>query len=189
MGLAYQREKPGLVIAIGLAAIGLTLAMSFRFASENATHRPYESLREIYMDAPEYVPIHAPKEYYDVVRFGEVNKHAPPVIYDRSAGKVTLLRRGPERLVYSIELAEPRKAILHQFYWPQWQLWREDYSIELGYDEYGRAVADLDVGSYQVELRLVPTTGQTVGGWLSGLGAILLIGCIALSMRSTAVDK
>jgi hypothetical protein len=189
MGLAYQRRKPGLVLATGIVAIAMTLAMSFRFASENVTHRPYESLREIYMDAPEYVPAYAPKEYYQVVRFGEVNRHAPPVIYDPAAGRIALVRRGPERLVYAVDLTRPAKAIFHQFYWPQWQMWQKDDPIPLGYDEYGRAVAELEKGNYQVELKLEPTTGQKVGVWLSALGVILLLGSIALTMSNASSGK
>jgi len=181
ISLGYQslRHKPVMIVAL-LAGM-LTIAMSVRFAKENAEHRPYESLRNLYMDAPEYVPAYAQKEYYQVVRFGEVNKHAPAVIYDQSAGRVALIRKGPERQVYSVNLTRPTKVIFHQFYWPQWQLWRGDYPVSVGYDEYGRAVAELETGSYQLEMKLIATDGQTIGAMLSGLGAAVLTGLISLT--------
>jgi hypothetical protein len=155
------------------------------FGREFAVHRSPDVLKEFYMDAPEYVPKFAPKEYFEVTGFARVNKLAPDVIHNQSSGAITLTSRSPERITYKVSSSAKTLAVFHQFYWPQWKLWRANTMIPLGYDEYGRAVAELEPGNYDVELRLERTSGQMLGGWLSLVGVLTLCALIFLGRKNT----
>jgi hypothetical protein len=176
------------VSALG-AMLLCTLFVGNRYAREFAVHRSPDVLKEYYNDAPEYVPTFAPKEYYDVTHFGQVNKLAPRVIFDARLGDIGALALEPERLTYSVNARANMIAVFHQFYWPQWQLWKGSKQIPTGYDEYGRAVAELEKGQYNVEFRLEPTSGQTTGVWLTLLGASLLLAAIVYSLMLTKRAK
>lgn len=162
-----------------------TIVTGVSFGREFAIHRSPDVLKEFYMDAPEYVPKFAPKNYFEVTAFARVNKLAPGVIHNGAAGAVSLTSRSPEQISYTVSSTKKVLAVFHQFYWPQWKLWRDATLIPLGYDEYGRAVSELEPGRYEAELRLERTNGQMVGAWLSLAGFLILLGLVAYSRRET----
>jgi hypothetical protein len=167
------------------AVLVCTIVTGVNYGREFAVHRSPDVLKEFYMDAPEYVPKFAPKEYFEVTGFARVNKLAPDVIHNQTPGSVMLTSHGPERLTYKVTASAKTLAVLHQFYWPQWMLWKGDTQIPLGYDEYGRAVAELEPGDYDLELRLERTGGQVIGGWLSVTGVLTTCVLIFLGRKKS----
>ncbi|HET6511620.1 MAG TPA: hypothetical protein VFH43_05475 [Candidatus Kapabacteria bacterium] len=119
-----------------------------------------------------------------MTRFGQVNKLAPDVIFDPAQGSIRLTGRSPRKILYAASVTAPMGVIFHQFYWPQWKLWNSNREIALGYDEYGRAVAQLPPGRYDLEMRLEPTEGETAGAWMSLVG-VLIFAAVAVYLAIT----
>lgn len=152
---------------------------NFKFAKENAEHPSTDVIKEYYNDAPEYLPIGAPKKYADVVRLSRMHRDEPKIMLEPSAaGTATLTSGTPDHLTYQAALAQPATITLHHFQWPMWKLREGQVVVPTTADSLGRIQAKLSPGTHVLDLTLDLTPAQQIGRWMSVSAAILFLICL-----------
>ncbi len=129
-------------------------------------------------EPPEYATIYSYRNPYDVINFCSDHKNDSLVFVEGLTvpERIQLLSRKPEEIVWRVTLSQPRRILLHLFYWPQWHL-RVNGTLIHGFPSPdGRYTAVLPSGSYEARLTLDRHPSEIAGLEASGISLILLFG-------------
>lgn len=133
------------------------------------------------LDAPEYTTIWNPVADGDTSRgIGGM----PEVAYDRGDGRIDVAAWLPRHIALQVDLSEPTRVRVRQFYFPNWRATIEregeaPVAVEVQPDtDSGLATLSLPAGRYDVTLRLAPLQQEIVGASISAAGLFAWCGCL-----------
>jgi hypothetical protein len=130
-----------------------------------------------YEGTDEYVPADADPD--------KINKSAPKVaVVGRGSANIRILAWAPEYKRFTAEVPRPEKLKLRLFNYPAWRVEVNGLPISaMSQPKTGEIVVPLDTGISEVRVRFVRTWDRVVGGWVSVVTVVCLIGWVAYERR------
>lgn len=126
-----------------------------------------------YEGTDEYVPADADPE--------KINRNAPKVaVVGRGTANIRILAWAPEYKRFTAEVPRPEKLKLRLFNYPAWRVEVNGLPISaMSLPKTGEIVVPLDTGISEVRVRFVRTWDRAVGGWVSVVTILCLVGWLA----------
>lgn len=189
VAIAVERTRLVSILAVSLALV--TLVGESRLAS-NFVIQPPLPFDQFRMDAPEYTPAWTPENpgivrtltwqhYYD----------APAQLLGltNAGDSIGLLSKVADSKTFRVHLTRATPARFHLFYWPYWKAHTDTQSVTLKPDAYGFAEAQLAPGDYYLRLELIHSREEIVGGYVSIVGAIVLVALLGVARTRKTSDS
>ena len=133
-----------------------------------------------YEGVDEYVPANADAS--------EVKQDAPRVaVQGIPTPQIHIQQWDPELKVFTVDLQEVGKLVLHLFNYPAWvvQINGREASTETQ-EVTGQMIIPVDIGQNRVEIRFVRTWDRTLGGVISGVTLFLVLAIGGFSRKRSA---
>ena len=133
-----------------------------------------------YEGVDEYVPADADAS--------EVKQDAPRVaVQGIPTAQIHIQQWDPELKVFTADLQESRKLVLHLFNYPAWVVQVNGRVAATETQELtGQMIVPVDIGQNRVEIRLVRTWDRTLGGVISGATFLLILAAGMFSRKRSA---
>jgi hypothetical protein len=133
-----------------------------------------------YEGVDEYVPANADAS--------EVKQDASRVaVQDIPTPQIHIQQWDPELKVFTADLQEARKLVLHLFNYPAWVVQVNGRIASTETQELtGQMIIPVDAGQNRVEIRFVRTWDRTLGGVISGVTFLLVLAAGVFSRKRSA---
>jgi uncharacterized membrane protein (UPF0136 family) len=120
----------------------------------------------------------------------EIDKQARRVTVDGPEhAAIHVLQWDAESKLFTAEMSAPAKLALHLFNYPAWQVEVNGRVVQAGTREVtGQMLVPVEAGENRVQIRFVRTWDRRVGGWISMVAWLCLIGLMLNKRPADSAD-
>jgi hypothetical protein len=116
------------------------------------------------------------REYIPTVGDLETIQHdAPEVTVEGDSGQIQMDEWAPEAKLFSVEVAQPSRLVLHLFNYPAWKVEVNGHSVATAtQNETGQMIIPVQPGENHVRVSFSRTRDRTAGAAISGLALVII---------------
>jgi hypothetical protein len=104
---------------------------------------------------------------------------------DDTEMRVTIERWSAERREFSVEAGAPATLAIRLLIYPAWDVRVDGAKVQPGaVHDNGQMLISIPTGRHRIDARFRRTLDRAVGGWISALSALVLLGFAGISRRS-----